>query len=280
MNEYVGKVCPYCKTPLKEDDEVVVCSVCDMPHHKECWIENEGCTTFGCLGTIKSADGAASQSPAPAAQADGSSEVQERVFCTRCGTENRMSSAFCYRCGTPLRSHFAPPGPAQGQNAAGGTYGGYVPAANYQGQFGTTNIDPETRLYVREASEYYIPKFAEMKLLGKKASWNWSAFLVTPYWLMYRKMYEYGAVAFWAALFLSSLGVFGALLAMAGYVAVGFFGNYFYMQKIEKDIAQGKSVDEIYKPSYIAQVGGVSQIAPIALLVGHVMVTTILTNII
>ena len=44
---------PFLQNRFKEDDEIVVCSVCDMPHHKDCWVENKGCTTFGCLGTIK-----------------------------------------------------------------------------------------------------------------------------------------------------------------------------------------------------------------------------------
>ncbi len=26
------------------------CSVCKVPHHRECWEENGGCTTFGCQG--------------------------------------------------------------------------------------------------------------------------------------------------------------------------------------------------------------------------------------
>ena len=52
-NHYIGKTCPYCKTPIAEDDTVVFCSVCDMPHHLECWKDNEGCTTFGCDGTIQ-----------------------------------------------------------------------------------------------------------------------------------------------------------------------------------------------------------------------------------
>ena len=56
MNDYTGKICPFCKTAFKTGDEIVVCSECDMPHHKDCWIENQGCTTFGCLGTIKSTD--------------------------------------------------------------------------------------------------------------------------------------------------------------------------------------------------------------------------------
>ena len=54
--DFIGKVCPYCKTEFKEGDDVVVCSVCEMPHHKECWIENKACTTFGCTGTIVGAE--------------------------------------------------------------------------------------------------------------------------------------------------------------------------------------------------------------------------------
>lgn len=50
---YIGKTCPYCKTPLTEGDTVVVCGVCDMPHHLSCWQDNRGCTTFGCTGSIK-----------------------------------------------------------------------------------------------------------------------------------------------------------------------------------------------------------------------------------
>ena len=52
MNDLYGKICPYCKTRLQQGDDIIVCSECNMPHHKECWIENEGCTTFGCSGTI------------------------------------------------------------------------------------------------------------------------------------------------------------------------------------------------------------------------------------
>lgn len=55
---YLGKTCPYCKTSFAENDAVVFCSVCDMPHHLSCWQENNGCTTFGCTGTIKETVGA------------------------------------------------------------------------------------------------------------------------------------------------------------------------------------------------------------------------------
>ncbi|MBS6511323.1 MAG: hypothetical protein KH334_06465, partial [Clostridiales bacterium] len=67
--EYIGKICPYCKTAFVEGDEIVQCSACEMPHHKDCWIENQGCTTFGCQGTIRGLDGQAySQMMAEGAQ--------------------------------------------------------------------------------------------------------------------------------------------------------------------------------------------------------------------
>lgn len=51
-NVYVGKMCPYCKTPFKQEDTIVVCNSCLMPHHLACWQANEGCTTYGCTGLI------------------------------------------------------------------------------------------------------------------------------------------------------------------------------------------------------------------------------------
>jgi hypothetical protein len=47
-NDYIGKNCPFCQTPIKPSDNVIVCSECEIPHHRECWNENHGCTTYGC----------------------------------------------------------------------------------------------------------------------------------------------------------------------------------------------------------------------------------------
>lgn len=69
MKEYLGKRCPYCNTEFTEKDNVVFCSVCDMPHHLECWQANQGCTTFGCTGMISEMiqnQPVAAPSPAPA----------------------------------------------------------------------------------------------------------------------------------------------------------------------------------------------------------------------
>ncbi len=47
---FTGKTCPFCQFPIKQDSETVLCSSCKIPHHRECWQENGGCTTFGCRG--------------------------------------------------------------------------------------------------------------------------------------------------------------------------------------------------------------------------------------
>lgn len=41
-------VCPYCRTPIENEQEAHLCPTCATPHHRECWEENGGCTVFGC----------------------------------------------------------------------------------------------------------------------------------------------------------------------------------------------------------------------------------------
>lgn len=48
--EEVGKTCPYCRFPLKPGEQVMSCPACKVPHHADCWAENQGCTTYGCQG--------------------------------------------------------------------------------------------------------------------------------------------------------------------------------------------------------------------------------------
>lgn len=48
MIDQTGKICPYCQSPIKPDSHPVVCTSCGIPHHRQCWEENGGCTSFGC----------------------------------------------------------------------------------------------------------------------------------------------------------------------------------------------------------------------------------------
>ena len=50
----VQGVCPFCKSPILQADELHRCPGCHVPHHKECWQQNGGCTTFACKGKATS----------------------------------------------------------------------------------------------------------------------------------------------------------------------------------------------------------------------------------
>ena len=41
-------VCPYCRSGFEAEDVVKACPVCATLHHEDCFVENGGCTIFGC----------------------------------------------------------------------------------------------------------------------------------------------------------------------------------------------------------------------------------------
>jgi hypothetical protein len=41
------QTCPYCREAIPESG-LVECPACNTPHHHDCWMENGGCTVFGC----------------------------------------------------------------------------------------------------------------------------------------------------------------------------------------------------------------------------------------
>lgn len=99
---YVGKKCPFCNCGFTDEDDIVVCSECEMPHHKECWIENQGCSTYGCNGTIQS-------SGCVAAQPSTDSQLNT---CPNCGRLMEEGAQFCGGCGNRV-AIIPPPAPAQ-----------------------------------------------------------------------------------------------------------------------------------------------------------------------
>lgn len=102
----IEAICPYCKTKLLPEDDVVVCSNCGMPHHKECWIENQGCTTFGCLGSITSLSDAY-KAYIPPQENDFEITFEGEIIlgnvdCPRCGRLNDAAHSYCSFCGNKL----------------------------------------------------------------------------------------------------------------------------------------------------------------------------------
>ena len=111
MENYVGKICPFCKTEITETDAVKVCPACGIPHHEGCWNENRGCTTFGCSeqyyeGKPVAAEPVAPQYTAPVDLCSncGAPLAAEQAFCTNCGAPRAAAPVknFCGKCGHEL----------------------------------------------------------------------------------------------------------------------------------------------------------------------------------
>ncbi|PWT92663.1 MAG: hypothetical protein C5B54_03190, partial [Acidobacteria bacterium] len=47
-----SSICPFCRERLNPSkDSIVTCTNCRTPHHQDCWLENNECTTWGCFST-------------------------------------------------------------------------------------------------------------------------------------------------------------------------------------------------------------------------------------
>lgn len=114
MENFIGKTCPYCKTEIKEGEEIKVCPACGIPHHIGCWEENKGCTTFGCLeqhyeekGTNPSEVCSNCGTPLGDGQdfcpkCGTRKELQTKNICSNCGAELADGQEFCGKCGTKV----------------------------------------------------------------------------------------------------------------------------------------------------------------------------------
>ena len=101
MEDYIGKICPFCKTEIKEGDSVKVCPACGIPHHESCWEENHGCTTFGCSEQHYEEQ---HTNPTDVCQNCGAPLGDGQKFCPKCGTpKNAPKKNVCGKCGAELQ---------------------------------------------------------------------------------------------------------------------------------------------------------------------------------
>ncbi|MBS1515012.1 MAG: zinc-ribbon domain-containing protein [Bacteroidetes bacterium] len=103
MHTLKNKICPYCQSKIKDDLDVIVCPLCGTPHHKECYEENGGCTTYGCKnnpGTIKN-----ERVDVGGLTVAGARELvvqQKFIQCPNCEREVEENSNYCKYCGYNL----------------------------------------------------------------------------------------------------------------------------------------------------------------------------------
>lgn len=94
--------------------------------------------------------------------------------------------------------------------------------------------EQEYAAFIGPEAHKYLPRFRMFDdLAGNfKATWNWSAFFFTFWWLLYRKLYAYAALVFVLS--------FVPYLNFAIMAASGAAGYFLYYRKARADILQLK----------------------------------------
>lgn len=190
---YQGYSCPVCEKSFEKSDDVVVCPACGAPHHRDCWKQEGHCHFEESHGTPQQW----TKEKVGDTHSAESSETQKR--CPHCGHENSVFAEFCSHCGKDLQaeewnSTAKAEQPEEPPYPPFGGYGEYRPFHAPSPDFNIpddTDIDgvtaKEARYFVGQNSQYYVPRFHKMSEKQSSFSWNWAAFLLTPYWLWYRK---------------------------------------------------------------------------------------------
>ena len=103
-------------------------------------------------------------------------------------------------------------------------------------------------------TEYYLPRFEKMETLNSFTDWNWAAFFFGFWWMLYRKMYVFGAVALVVTELLSMLTIPGLGLLVS--LAVGVVGNFLYMKDINNRTDKAMDLQPEERELYIQKNSG------------------------
>lgn len=114
--KFFRKICPVCGHTLHYDDDVVICEICDHPHHAACWKKNKGCGILGCSGvnpivTLPEgepvSDGAddSDRLTEPLDEDDSATEEEagNGLICPVCGSAVGEGAKTCSFCNSPLQ---------------------------------------------------------------------------------------------------------------------------------------------------------------------------------
>ncbi|MCH5320227.1 MAG: DUF2628 domain-containing protein [Eubacterium sp.] len=211
--------CPVCDRNFTDEDDIVICPHCATPHHRECYKALGHCFnrdkhSEGFDYTAEKTDEADSTVNENTQYYQPPVKESSKTVCSQCGAEISNGAPFCSQCG------------ARQSNAQYKEYSplnefGFNNTTQQRYENDTQTIDgksiADVAAVVRTNTEKFIPKFLE----NKKVSWNWSAFIFGPYYLLYRKMYKQGIV--FLALSLITSFVVSGLFAEE----IAAFGSFF-----------------------------------------------------
>lgn len=225
---YENHKCPYCGKVFSKEDDVVVCPVCGTPHHRDCWKEHGECANADRHSSDYSYNASAEsdEEAEPDNEEDFVAEFQREIdkennarsesgddnpgVCSRCGAKLIDNCNYCLYCGQEKGKPVIIGTGRKKNNYGKDPLGGISPEETVDG-FSVS----EMAEVVRNKSDKFIPRFAELSKRKNKLSWNWCAFLFGYFYFFYRKMYKWGVLTIVATLLVFNVSdiLFGSPVA-------------------------------------------------------------------
>lgn len=134
----------------------------------------------------------------------------------------------------------------------------------------------ELNLFIQKNQNFYEEKFRKMDDSGKSISWNWAAFFMGIYWMIYRKMYFKAGAFFILSLVASSTPYIGGILNLAVLIGIGIYANALYQDQIRVNMEKTKGLLPEAKEIIAKKKGGTN----LPLAIGLYAVQTILAIIV
>ena len=187
---YLKEKCPVCDKMFTQQDDIVVCPVCGTPHHRECY------ESFGQCKNAQLHPQGFEWTPSQVNETvQAVNDGHQIIFCPNCGKENPASEPVCLNCGERLYNNLNGMGsqPITLPNMQNQQFSTNVIQISPDDTIGTNKVS-DIAEFVQMNANRYIPKFYKMERHGKKISFNWAAFIFSPYWFFLRKMHVIGFV--------------------------------------------------------------------------------------
>ena len=140
------------------------------------------------------------------------------------------------------------------------------------------NVNTEVDLvgvFVQNNQKFYKNKFDKMKESGKSISWNWAAFFMGIYWMVYRKMYFKAGAFLLLSMVALQTPYIGSILNFCILVGIAVYANALYLDHVEGNIKKASMIFPHDKEAVLRKKGGTNLPLTIALVVVQIVVVSI-----